>query len=128
MCNGCVEEQHVQVYLKLTMNTKPDTFQVQGVLDASRVLCKCPPSSSPHQGSSGLWGDIPTPGISHSHLSNPQMESGFSENKYCPEFTSCHCMPEPKAAAADTFPPILHKYGCLWVHSSARELSVCSGR
>lgn len=24
VCNRCVEEQHVQVFLKLTMNTKPD--------------------------------------------------------------------------------------------------------
>lgn len=30
VCNGCVEEQHAQVYLKLTTNTKLDYFPSPG--------------------------------------------------------------------------------------------------
>lgn len=46
MCNGCVEEQFVQVFLKLTRNTKPDCFpsphRAGGMLHQSLGAC-CPP-------------------------------------------------------------------------------------
>lgn len=110
------------------MNTKPDDFPSLGMFGEHCNDLDAHPAPSPHQGSSGFWGDTLAPGISHSHCSNLQMESGFSKSKYCQKFTSCHCMPEPKAAADDTFPPVLEKYACLCIHTAAREPSVSSGR
>lgn len=84
------------------MNTKPDYFpslEKSGEhcnhLDASpwqgAVQVPIQPLTSP--GVLRMWGNIPAPDISHSHLSNLQMDSGFSKSKYCQKFTSCHCMP-----------------------------------
>lgn len=109
-----MEEQHGQVYLKFTMNNKPEYFPNLG---KSAEHCSCLDAS--------LWQgavQVPTqPNFNKdpqdcgatslhkvspiSHLINLQMESEFSKSKYCQKFTSSHCTPEPKAAADDTFPP-----------------------
>lgn len=131
VCNRCVEEQHVQVFLKLTMNTKPDNFSdLRSLGNAAVTGCVhsagCCAGTCP--GSSGLTGGTPPHQASPiSTVLSSRRSLDVSRSRYCHVLTSCTACQNQRKLPSNTSPPVLHKCECLWVYTGVRELRLHTG-